>query len=745
MSLSDPRSRTLLARLVQLAAVAQFYTVYSDHQVQAQSAIPDFLSVVAVPQCLDSASSDARASSTNATHSTTKRVSTHSGSTAALDLEADTVTEVEDSVPETNASASASTNTNTSLRNHHHADLKKPAALPVYTHEATPSLAVAFYSFVLRRLPTLVDAQVSSDYLSHVDLNVPLTVMRKVAVATRTDVLFLIMHFTSLIVDIFNDECCIAEHSSSAAAKMARLSHNTSEICDLQTPPPDDLLIWQGIYCQQLWNKSFDASRPLVTHPVLDRTRMNKAMRFMNVIRTSFRSAFRAVHHIHLSELVDDEYKKKVASKTTGSSSSSNSSSNHHSSEPYVPIYWRQISEAPSYKDLPPPYVELMNLVPMLIAYILDNILDHVGRLQKVCVIISKLPVSLIIISLRFINPAPLIERMLRLFLWQPTRGMYSLLQKLGAHLCAFDATLSEYQTCQLRIDVHRAGMISRVAETTHAPSRASVNELHAILAENGVGDATEDEVRFFLVGIRRNEKKEFIDSLAAASTVHFVIHAAHLVPMILEDLRKYGDLASIVGQFFEALHKTTTSLQRYSDYKAHTDHETSGSDKKDSETTTTTATPKPATGDEKKEKPRYDQQLDQLSQDIVTEIEIAWQGFLQTLFPVLHKLGKAAATGSNSILVRVVDWIMTSIVGYVATCNDVTGEAKVDTRAAVMLERVLARLTEAEQSAVWAETDEMLQLGLSGLDQRLWPNFPLINGKVSDYFTQEIVGILNT
>ncbi|KAJ1342544.1 hypothetical protein BSLG_002862 [Batrachochytrium salamandrivorans] len=690
MSLSDPRSRTLLARLVQLAAVAQFYTVYSDHQVQAQSAIPDFLSVVAVPQCLDSASSDARASSTNATHSTTKRVSTHSGSTAALDLEADTVTEVEDSVPETNASASASTNTNTSLRNHHHADLKKPAALPVYTHEATPSLAVAFYSFVLRRLPTLVDAQVSSDYLSHVDLNVPLTVMRKVAVATRTDVLFLIMHFTSLIVDIFNDECCIAEHSSSAAAKMARLSHNTSEICDLQTPPPNDLLIWQGIYCQQLWNKSFDASRPLVTHPVLDRTRMNKAMRFMNVIRTSFRSAFRAVHHIHLSELVDDEYKKKVASKTT---------------------------EAPSYKDLPPPYVELMNLVPMLIAYILDNILDHVGRLQKVCVIISKLPVSLIIISLRFINPAPLIERMLRLFLWQPTRGMYSLLQKLGAHLCAFDATLSEYQTCQLRIDVHRAGMISRVAETTHAPSRASVNELHAILAENGVGDATEDEVRFFLVGIRRNEKKEFIDSLAAASTVHFVIHAAHLVPMILEDLRKreYGDLASIVGQFFEALHKTTTSLQRYSDYKAHTDHETSGSDKKDSETTTTTATPKPATGDEKKEKPRYDQQLDQLSQDIVTEIEIAWQGFLQTLFPVLHKLGKAAATG------------------------------KVDTRAAVMLERVLARLTEAEQSAVWAETDEMLQLGLSGLDQRLWPNFPLINGKVSDYFTQEIVGILNT
>ncbi|KAJ1334822.1 hypothetical protein BSLG_007977 [Batrachochytrium salamandrivorans] len=657
MSLSDPRSRTLLARLVQLAAVAQFYTVYSDHQVQAQSAIPDFLSVVAVPQCLDSASSDARASSTNATHSTTKRVSTHSGSTAALDLEADTVTEVEDSVPETNASASASTNTNTSLRNHHHADLKKPAALPVYTHEATPSLAVAFYSFVLRRLPTLVDAQVSSDYLSHVDLNVPLTVMRKVAVATRTDVLFLIMHFTSLIVDIFNDECCIAEHSSSAAAKMARLSHNTSEICDLQTPPP------------------------------------------------------------------------MISSSGKGSTASSSG------------------TKAPSYKDLPPPYVELMNLVPMLIAYILDNILDHVGRLQKVCVIISKLPVSLIIISLRFINPAPLIERMLRLFLWQPTRGMYSLLQKLGAHLCAFDATLSEYQTCQLRIDVHRAGMISRVAETTHAPSRASVNELHAILAENGVGDATEDEVRFFLVGIRRNEKKEFIDSLAAASTVHFVIHAAHLVPMILEDLRKreYGDLASIVGQFFEALHKTTTSLQRYSDYKAHTDHETSGSDKKDSETTTTTATPKPATGDEKKEKPRYDQQLDQLSQDIVTEIEIAWQGFLQTLFPVLHKLGKAAATGSNSILVRVVDWIMTSIVGYVATCNDVTGEAKVDTRAAVMLERVLARLTEAEQSAVWAETDEMLQLGLSGLDQRLWPNFPLINGKVSDYFTQEIVGILNT
>ncbi|KAK6094862.1 hypothetical protein MT418_005132 [Batrachochytrium dendrobatidis] len=715
MESRDIRSRALLARLVQLTVVSQFYQVFDDQDAQSQTAIPNFLSAskdhalhsinaddVLILQCLDS------------DNITAKKVETFSASNAVENrLNGEALVSNSQGLKEMTDAQST-------------LDLAKSSLEPDSQPITIPPLVQSFCDFVLHFLPTLVDADASQEYLSGINLHVILSLLRKVAVATRTDVLFLIMHYTSLVVDIFNDECDLAALSS-ATSKSPESPHNIDESKPLQDRYARDLLIWQGIYCHQLSEISFNPARPLVKTPTLDEARMHKALRFINVIRTTFRSAFKAVHHIHKSKVAEIESKSnKHATNSNGSDISS------------VPIYWQQIAHSPSYHDLPSAYVNLMNLVPMLIAYILDNILDHMGRLRKICLIVSKLPVSFIIISLRFVNPAPLIERVLRLFLWQPTRDIYSLLQKLGAHLCDFESTTAELKHYHHLIGSRRASLIELALSTSKLVSLGSMSSLRFVLKEYGVDHPTLNELRYAAVYIRKREKKEFIDALAEPETAQLVIHLARIFPMILDDFQKYGDLASIVGKFFEALKTTTVALQRYGDYASrnedivapqtsHTHHRRPFHYKPHCRSATH----------------KYDEAFDQLNQDVVNDIETAWQGFLQTLFPVLHKLGKAAVAGEDSILIRIIDWLMNSIIGYVAKYDDESNAEHVES-GPVLLERVLARYTEEEKVELWKEVDEMLGMALKGEDQRCWPQFPIMNQSAMNYFKSELIALMS-
>ena len=68
-------------------------------------------------------------------------------------------------------------------------DLAKSSLEPDSQPITIPPLVQSFCDFVLHFLPTLVDADASQEYLSGINLHVILSLLRKVAVATRTDVL----------------------------------------------------------------------------------------------------------------------------------------------------------------------------------------------------------------------------------------------------------------------------------------------------------------------------------------------------------------------------------------------------------------------------------------------------------------------------------------------------------------------------------------------------------------------------
>ncbi|KAI8914684.1 hypothetical protein BC831DRAFT_517022 [Entophlyctis helioformis] len=430
----------------------------------------------------------------------------------------------------------------------------------------------------------------------------------------------------------------------------------------------------------------------------------------------------------------------------------------------------------------------------------------------------SKMPISFMVVSLRFINPAPLVERVLRLFLWQPAKGIHSLLQKLAAHLCSYEATQIRFKRYQGR--VHDLARRHAIEEAAKNPTLSSIDsQLHLVesFAAAGVAALTADELKFAIVCIRKREKTSFIDALADPTLVDLVAHIAHLAPKLLNDLRKFGDLASVVGQFFEAVRKSLAILERYAVYKKHrSSMETrSHTDHASSSTGGANTLVDPAfLGDD-----LYDAQFDALSREIVSDIETAWRGFLEALYPVLHNIGKAAAAGGvvDSIILRMVDWLMNGLMtnlqfgdedeedesdndvphGVVTaasklkpmdpvTISSTHGHSSVSlnadarqstastvadaesltahgpsaskasgttaypvpsrdtTRRNVRLDRVLAMLSQDETEALWKEVDAMMDMALSGLDQRLWPDFPLMNGKVAEQFVVEIIKDLN-
>nr|KAJ3417657.1 hypothetical protein HK105_000971 [Polyrhizophydium stewartii] len=557
------------------------------------------------------------------------------------------------------------------------------------------------------------------------------------------------MHYSSMVVDLFREE---HQLSKRPVPSIALEGAKDSDAAELKSRFASELLIWQNVCTRQLANKSFSAARPLVSEPHLDLGRMKKAARFVRVLRSAFRSAFRTV---------------------------------------------RLLNSVKTYNELPETYVEFMNFLPTLIAYVLDNTLDNPSRLRKISVIVSKLPVSFIIMSLRFVNPAPLIERMLRLFLWSPSKGIYSLVQKLASHLCALESTNTRYKRYKARASSRRCIEIETIA--TKDGTIASLDtetQLRAFFRVRGIDDLSAAELKFAIICIRKREKEAFINALAEPATINFIIHMARLFPELLDDIAKYGDLANIVGQFFDSLRRSIHSLERYSKYRAKSSHSSSRQSHASSRhsyassrnsLSANESDVRPSAGEDD----LYDEALDALSQEIVQDIQDAWYDFLQSLFPALQKVASAAIAGKKSILVSMVDWFMRGITRFV-DLNDAGSlfgdleddetpseepagsEAERSTMAPPpshtgtlgsartrmsrkqsiesffgfenfpILDHALAHLTHDELSTLWDESEKLIDVALQGLDQRLWPEMPILNGKAVDAFRFEIIKLLS-
>ncbi|RKO96045.1 hypothetical protein CAUPRSCDRAFT_12253, partial [Caulochytrium protostelioides] len=240
---------------------------------------------------------------------------------------------------------------------------------------------------------------------------------------------------------------------------------------------------------------------------------------------------------------------------------------------------FKSVAESPTVADLPALHREALKTLSRMIAHLVDNVLDDDAWRHKMTGIFQKMPVGLILTSLRMINPSPFVERVLKLFLWRPL-GMQSLLQKLGTIVCAYDQTIAALKVARSKVATNEAcyaieSLVAKMSLTemdSAAPQARVERLLHKINLT-----ATKPNCLFLRLTIRKREKDKFVEILGDAATTDLIQQIARSLPPMLSELYKAGDLPAIVKELFDLVQACLDALARYDqpdpDWRAIVDH----------------------------------------------------------------------------------------------------------------------------------------------------------------------------
>lgn len=156
----------------------------------------------------------------------------------------------------------------------------------------------------------------------------------------------------------------------------------------------------------------------------------------------------------------------------------------------------------------------------------------------------DKIPVSLIVFSLRFIDPAALVEQVIQLFTWKPP-GLHSLLQKVGGLICSEGRTEEQIKAFKQKIGHKRAAMLESLVtygrvinEITMSDTAQRLEAIQSFSSE----DLDGDDLEFIQLLIRLEEKTAFIDILAHQDVTALIRHCGHVFPPFLRQISKVGE-----------------------------------------------------------------------------------------------------------------------------------------------------------------------------------------------------------
>ncbi|KAJ3414031.1 hypothetical protein HDV05_007156 [Chytridiales sp. JEL 0842] len=302
-------------------------------------------------------------------------------------------------------------------------------------------------------------------------------------------------------------------------------------------------------------------------------------------------------------------------------------------------------------RDLPSSYRAWVKKLIRALAVTAENVLDDAEWRRKVTEVWEKLPLGLIVTSLKVVNPIPFIEKVLKIFLWKPP-GLPSLLMKICDILCGLDRTkqrlkaarkpLSSSITKPLDAFLENVTLISDEAhfktpytdafkDTKKAWTYSSDDSDEVIiklLASNGFDvispkgttvDALIEYVRCFF---RKREKEAFVDYMGSTQFVQFVTHVSAFLPPLLTEVWDCIDMSVLVSAFFKA---TSSVLDLLKVYDAEPKSDGSG------------------------EKKRYEGLIRKIEEEI---LEVIDKGYT-----MVHNLSKKAPGGPSGIHAAL-DWV---------------------------------------------------------------------------------------
>ncbi|KAJ3299351.1 hypothetical protein HK104_009203 [Borealophlyctis nickersoniae] len=459
------------------------------------------------------------------------------------------------------------------------------------------------------------------------------------------------------------------------------LSHIKNEVwCDGKNgPTPTELypalLAWQR--AAQPGGGSFRLSK---RHRRLDgsldderllRYREEKMSRFINAWRVFLKSAVVCLRDLKEARLLD--------------------SGDDDQDYAYAEALLGKIREAPTIYNMSDIYQDCFEAILDVLANMIDCILDDQEWRHKFESIVNKLPLNFILATMRIVNPIPFMNRVIRIFCWKPPGGYYSLLQRIGALITSLSKTETALAAFHPRIKVNRRAAIdAAVAEAYESgdfTSHDSADRVLTLLAEYATLENVSDlEVAYTKLAIRKREKLVFIEALGSEDVSKFVVMVCSVLPPILSEIWECTDFATLLSNFFDTIRSVLGALSPYDKY------------------------------------PRNTIPPSTVPETVTKNVAEALIPFFEAFYSFLHTLSTHKPKGPAG-LHAMIDWVIRQSIG---SSKELETGPNTQNRASLM---DLAKDVQNVDPRVWQEVEMVIELMERGVDERLWPEMPLLCG----------------
>ncbi|KAJ3053166.1 hypothetical protein HK097_004898 [Rhizophlyctis rosea] len=360
---------------------------------------------------------------------------------------------------------------------------------------------------------------------------------------------------------------------------------------------------------------------------------------------------------------------------------------------PWAEALLRKIRGAKGIDDLPTIYVECFEAILNVLAITIDNTLDDTEWRHKFAAIYQGIPVTMIVTSMRIFNPIPFMERVIKIFCWRPPGGLYSLLQRIGALVCAISKTTAGLQAFDTRLPLNRRTSIEEAVKRAYTTpgkgpisSQDSPEKVAEMLKDAKVPHADEVELLFAKLVIRKFEKEAFVDALASDDVTRLVVHMCKSLPPILSEIWQCTDFAKLFSKFFDTIPLVLSALKPYDSYN-------------------TPDTLPPAT----------------VRKEMVRNVAKSLRPFFDLFYTFLQTLAGRDTAGPAG-LHAMIDWVIKE---SIAT-NELEGG-----RMSIMDFAKGVDFVDGKDEKVWRDVEMVIELMEKGIDERVWPAMEHLEGDV--------------
>jgi hypothetical protein len=361
--------------------------------------------------------------------------------------------------------------------------------------------------------------------------------------------------------------------------------------------------------------------------------------------------------------------------------------------------WWAIFRQHRTIEDLPTVFRKPIYSFIRLCAVISDNIFDDPERLSKGKNIYDKIPVSLLVMSLRMVNPAPFVSKFTEIFLWKPSKGTYSLFQRLASYFCGHHDTVRATDRISKSLSSANKEVIANIIKRYELHGRMSDEELASVLMKNGVQRVSENEVEYAYYLIRAKEKLQFIEHLGSDEITDFLLHLIQVAPHLLEEFRHFISLPDFVQTMFDCLGRGIKILERH-------------------------------------QKPTNDpiRRNEKIIDDIEGEILI----FADAFYKCLPKVADVVDTDEEPVgLVEMVNFVMCHLfqVDLPHKSNDDEVEQHSESDSAIGIDgfhdgimNVMSSLDPKTKETIWEEVNDVVKLSQKGVNDSQWPEMKTLN-----------------